>query len=53
MDWHHDTALCYAVAGFIHGIVAWALDSDDFQVQEISCRAKGDELCRFRVISNE
>lgn len=50
--WTHDAAVCGAVAGFIHGIVAWALDSDDFQVQEISCRAKGAEACKFRVVLN-
>ncbi|MEW5718470.1 MAG: 4-vinyl reductase [Chloroflexota bacterium] len=50
--WTHDAAVCHAVSGFIHGIVAWALDSDEFQVQEISCRAKGDELCKFRVALN-
>ena len=47
--WSHNAAVCGAVAGFVHGIVAWALDSDEFQVQEILCRAKGDELCKFRV----
>lgn len=48
--WTNDTPVCYVVAGFVHGIVAWALDSDNFQVQEISCRAKGDAVCRFRVV---
>ena len=50
MGWTHDAAVCGAVAGFVHGIVAWALDSEEFQVQEILCRAKGDELCKFRVV---
>lgn len=50
--WTNDAPVCYAVAGFVHGIVAWALDSDDFQVQEISWRATGDEVCRFRVTLN-
>lgn len=53
MGWTHAAAVCYAVAGFIHGIVAWALDSDEFQAQEIACRAKGDELRKFRVVLNE
>lgn len=48
--WTNDAVVCYAVAGFIHGIVAWALESDEFQVQEILCRAKGDEVCKFRVV---
>jgi predicted hydrocarbon binding protein len=50
--WTHDAAVCYAVAGFVHGIVAWALDSDEFQVQEISCRAKGDDVCKFKIKVN-
>jgi predicted hydrocarbon binding protein len=50
--WHSESPVCYAVAGAIHGFLAWALESDGFQIHEITCRAKGDEVCRFRIRLN-
>ncbi len=50
---HGDKPICYSVAGFIHGLVVWALGSDAFTVEEIACRATGAAMCRFKIVLNE
>ncbi len=49
IDWQSATPICYTLAGFIHGLLAWALENEEFTIEEIECRAKGDALCKFRI----
>ncbi len=49
IDWHSETPVCHTLNGFIHGLLAWALGNENFLVEEIECRAKGDAVCRFRI----
>lgn len=50
VDWHSDTPVCYTTAGFIFGILAWGSGDEDFRVQEVQCRAKGDAVCRYQIM---
>lgn len=50
VDWQSDAPVCHTTAGFIFGILAWGADDEDFKVQEVQCRAKGDAVCRYRVM---
>jgi predicted hydrocarbon binding protein len=49
IDWQNDQPVCYTTVGFIHGLVAWILEDDNFKVEEIACRAKGDAACKYRI----
>ena len=49
IDWQSDTPVCYTGVGFIHGLMAWLLEDENFKVEEIACRAKGDPACRHRI----
>jgi predicted hydrocarbon binding protein len=52
MDWQSDVPVCHTTAGFIFGVIAWGLEDEDFKVQEVACRAKGDAACRYRITLN-
>ena len=52
MNWTSDAPVCFTTAGFIFGVIAWGLGDENFKVQEVTCRAKGDETCRFRITVN-
>jgi len=49
IDWQNDQPVCYTTVGFIHGLIAWILEDENFKVEEMACRAKGDAACRYRV----
>ncbi len=49
MNWHGDSPVCYTTAGFVFGLVAWAVDSEEIKVEEVACCAKGDNVCRHRI----
>ncbi len=49
MGWQSETPVCFNLTGMIHGVLAWALESADFKIEETECCAKGDVLCRYRV----
>ncbi len=49
IDWAYSSPVCYVPTGFVHGLLAWGLESDDISVQEIECRAKGDAACKYKV----
>ncbi len=49
IDWQSEQPVCFTTVGFIHGLVAWILEDENFKVEEIVCRAKGDAACRYRV----
>lgn len=49
MDWQSDVPVCHTTAGFIFGVIAWGLGDENFKVQEVACRAKGDEVCKYRI----
>jgi hypothetical protein len=52
VDWQSDQAVCFTTVGFIHGLIVWILEDDNFTVEEIACRAKGDALCKYRIALN-
>jgi len=49
IGWSSETAVCHTTAGFIFGVLAWGADDEDFKVQEVLCRAKGDAVCRYQI----
>ncbi len=49
MDWQSPTPVCFTTAGFVHGLAAWAIDSENVKVEEVTCRAKGDATCRHLI----
>ncbi len=53
IGWTSESPVCFVMAGFIHGMVAWATDSDEFKVEEIECHAKGNPTCKYRVTLNQ
>ncbi len=48
-DWQNDRPVCYTLNGFIHGLLAWAMETEEFKIEETECRARGDALCKFRI----
>ena len=52
VDWRSEQPVCFTTVGFIHGLVAWILDSDELKVEEIECRAAGAPVCKYRVMLN-
>lgn len=44
-----DKPVCHALTGIIQESLRWASDGYEYHVQEVSCRAAGDERCIFRV----
>lgn len=50
IDWQSDQPVCFTTVGFIHGLIAWILEDENFKVDEIECRAKGDAACRYKVM---
>ncbi len=49
LGWEHESPVCFMWLGMIHGLVAWAIDNNDFKVEEVECVACGDKICRYRV----
>lgn len=49
IDWQSDKPVCHTTVGFIGGMLAWALDDDNFAVEEVECCAKGDAVCKYRI----
>ncbi len=49
MGWQNESPVCFMWLGLIHGLVAWAIDSNEFKVEEIECCARGDQRCRYQV----
>jgi hypothetical protein len=51
MAWgrNSDRPVCHALTGIIQESLRWASDGYEYHVQEITCRAAGDEQCVFRV----
>ena len=49
MGWQSEQPVCFTNVGFVHGLVAWILDSDECKVEEIECRAAGAPACKYRV----
>ncbi len=40
-----DHALCHILTGFVQEAMHWVTDGKDFPVEEVKCRALGDEVC--------
>lgn len=40
--------ICWATTGMIQAALLWA-SGEEYNVDEISCRAMGDEACKFRI----
>ena len=49
IEWQNDQPVCFTTVGFIHGLIAWILEDENFKVDETECRAKGDAACRYKV----
>lgn len=49
IGWASESPVCFVMAGFLHGMVAWATGSEEFKVEEIECRAKSAPACKYRV----
>ncbi len=49
IDWKNDKPICYTLNGFIHGLLAWAMENEEFKIEEIECRALGAAVCKFRI----
>jgi predicted hydrocarbon binding protein len=52
IDWQSEQPVCFTTVGFIHGLVAWILEDENFKVEEIACRAVGAPACRYQVKLN-
>ncbi len=42
-----DHALCHISTGFVQEALHWVTDGKNFPVEEVKCRAKGDEVCQW------
>jgi len=51
IDWKSDAPVCFAVVGFLHRLLQNITGGTE-KIEEVMCRAKGDEVCRFRVTLN-
>ena len=49
---YEDEAICYVTYGLIREAIYWATSKDPF-IEEISCRAMGDESCEFKITFGE
>lgn len=47
-DQSSDEPICWATTGMIQAALRWA-SGEEYGVDEISCRAMGDEACKFRI----
>jgi predicted hydrocarbon binding protein len=43
------TPVCYTTAGFVDGLVAWAVGGNTWKVEETGCMAMGEPACTFRI----
>jgi hypothetical protein len=50
IDWTGEISVCFTTTGFVQGMVAWATESEEHKVDEEACRAKGDAICRHRIM---
>jgi predicted hydrocarbon binding protein len=41
--------VCYTTAGFVDGLVSWAVGGNTWKVEETACMAMGHPFCTFRV----
>ncbi|MBN2225088.1 MAG: 4-vinyl reductase [Deltaproteobacteria bacterium] len=44
-----DFPVCHTTAGFLGGLVTWAVGSNGWKVQETTCMAMGEPYCAFRI----
>jgi predicted hydrocarbon binding protein len=48
LDQRASTPICFVTQGLIHESLNWAT-KQEFDVEEISCKAKGQEACEFKI----
>jgi predicted hydrocarbon binding protein len=48
LDQQSDSPICYVTLGLVREALFWATEKE-FDVEEIACRAKGDDSCDFKV----
>jgi predicted hydrocarbon binding protein len=51
ISWKSDAPVCFAVVGFLHRLLQNITGGTE-KIAEVLCRARGDEMCRFRVTLN-
>lgn len=44
-----ETPVCYTTAGFVCGLVAWAVGNNGWNVEETGCMAMGLPQCTYRI----
>jgi len=44
-----DVPVCHTAAGFLAGLVVWAVGNTGWKVEETGCMAMGQPLCTYRV----
>lgn len=49
---HDSTPICYVTQGLIRESLAWAT-GQGFDVEEIACKAMGQDTCEFRIIAGK
>ncbi len=47
--WQSDAAVCHAGVGLLNGLLGTLLGDATITVDEITCRARGESACRYRV----
>jgi predicted hydrocarbon binding protein len=48
-----DVPVCHTTAGFVAGLVAWAVGNNGWKVEEIGCMAMGEVLCTYRIYKDK
>jgi predicted hydrocarbon binding protein len=49
IDWQDTHPVCFTMVGFLHGLLAWILEDENFRIEEVACRAQGQPACRYRI----
>jgi predicted hydrocarbon binding protein len=44
-----DVPVCHTGAGFLAGLVDWAVGNNNWKVEETQCAAMGEPLCTYRI----
>lgn len=44
-----DVPVCHTTAGFVAGLVAWAVANSEWKVEETGCMAMGEPLCTYQI----
>ena len=44
-----DVPVCHTTAGFVAGLVAWAVGNNGWKVEETLCMAMGEPLCTYQI----